>query len=113
MKLAPELLIGRTTTRLQLVSLNRLSPGCVTSPRRPSGDFTGECYPCGLSNTATSWILVNPVVIIQHYLIAIRVCYPCGAGVLSTKFKVTIGRQGGILSPYLFNVYVDELREKL
>ena len=33
---------------------------------------------------------------------------------LSTKFKVTNGvRQGGILSPYLFNVYVDELSEQL
>ena len=32
----------------------------------------------------------------------------------SAKFKVTNGvRQGGILSPYLFNVYVDELSEKL
>ena len=34
--------------------------------------------------------------------------------VLSTKFKLTNGvRQGGILSPYLFNVYVDELSEQL
>ena len=33
---------------------------------------------------------------------------------LSTKFKVTNGvREGGILSPYLFNVYVDELSEQL
>ena len=33
---------------------------------------------------------------------------------LSTKFKVTNGvRQGVILSPYLFNVYVDELSEQL
>ena len=33
---------------------------------------------------------------------------------LSTKFKVINGvRQGGILSPYLFNVYVDELSEQL
>ena len=32
----------------------------------------------------------------------------------SDKFKVTNGvRQGGILSPYLFNVYVDELSEEL
>ena len=32
----------------------------------------------------------------------------------SVKFKVTNGvRQGGILSPYLFNVYVDELSEQL
>ena len=34
--------------------------------------------------------------------------------VLPTKYKVTCGvRQGGILSPYLFNVYVDELSEQL
>ena len=34
--------------------------------------------------------------------------------VLSTKFKVTNGvRQGGILYPYLFNVYVDELSEQI
>ena len=32
----------------------------------------------------------------------------------SAKFKVTNGvRQGGILSPYIFNVYVDELSEEL
>ena len=32
----------------------------------------------------------------------------------SVKFKVTNGdRPGGILSPYLFNVYVDELSEQL
>ena len=32
----------------------------------------------------------------------------------SAKFKVTNGvRQGGILSPYLFNAYVDELSEEL
>ena len=32
----------------------------------------------------------------------------------SAKFKVTNGvRQGGIVSPYLFNVYVDELSEEL
>ena len=32
----------------------------------------------------------------------------------SVKFKVTNGvRQGGILSPYLFNVYVDKLSEQL
>ena len=32
----------------------------------------------------------------------------------SAKFKVTKGvRQGWILSPYLFNVYVDELSEEL
>ena len=32
----------------------------------------------------------------------------------SAKFKVTnVVRQGGILSPYLFNVYVDELSEEL
>ena len=32
----------------------------------------------------------------------------------SVKFKVTNGvRQGGILSPYLFNVHVDELSEEL
>ena len=38
---------------------------------------------------------------------------PCA---YSAKFKVTNGvRQGGILSPYLFNVYVyvDELSEEL
>ena len=34
--------------------------------------------------------------------------------VYSVKFKVTNGvRQWGILSPYLFNVYVDELSEQL
>ena len=33
---------------------------------------------------------------------------------LSIQFKVPNGvRQGGILSPYLFNVYVDELSEQL
>ena len=32
----------------------------------------------------------------------------------SVKFKVTNGvRHGGILSPYLFNVYVDKLSEQL
>ena len=32
------------------------------------------------------------------------------AGALSSKFSVTNGvRQGGILSPYLFNVYMDDL----
>ncbi len=32
----------------------------------------------------------------------------------AAKFKVTNGvRQGGILSPYLFNVYVDEMSEEL
>ena len=32
----------------------------------------------------------------------------------SAKFKVTNGvRQGGILSPYLFSVYADELSEEL
>lgn len=36
------------------------------------------------------------------------------SGMLSIKFKVTNGvRQGGILSPYLFNVYVDQLSEQL
>ena len=31
---------------------------------------------------------------------------------LSSKFQVTNGvRQGGVLSPLLFNVYVNELRE--
>ena len=35
-------------------------------------------------------------------------------GVYSSSFTVTNGvRQGGILSPYLFNVYVDDLSAKL
>ena len=34
-------------------------------------------------------------------------------GVYSSSFTVTNGvRQGGILSPYLFNVYVNDLRVK-
>ena len=47
-----------------LVSLNRLSVGCGTTPRRQSGDLPAfECYPCGLTNAATSRILANPAVI--------------------------------------------------
>jgi hypothetical protein len=36
------------------------------------------------------------------------------AGVTSSAFKTTNGvRQGGILSPYLFNIYVDDLSQRL
>ena len=42
-----------------------------------------------------------------------RMCVRWG-GVYSSSFTVTNGvRQGGILSPYLFNVYVDDLSVKL
>ena len=42
-----------------------------------------------------------------------RMCVRWG-GVYSSSFTVTNGvRQGGILSPYLFNVYVDDLSVEL
>ena len=43
-----------------LVSLNRLSVGCETTPRRQTGDLTAfECYPCEVNNAATSRIMAN------------------------------------------------------
>ena len=43
----------------------------------------------------------------------LRMCVRLG-GVYSSSFTVTNGvRQGGILSPYLFNVFVDDLSVKL
>ena len=47
-----------------LVSPNRLSVGCGTTPKRQTGDLTAfECYPCGLHIAATSRILANRAVI--------------------------------------------------
>ena len=46
-----------SSQQTSIVSLNRLSVGCVTMPRRQSGSFVGQ------NNAATSRILVNPAVI--------------------------------------------------
>ena len=47
-----------------VVSLNRLSAGCGTTPRRQSGVLPAfDYYPCGLNNAATLRILANPAVI--------------------------------------------------
>ena len=52
-----------------LISLNRLSLGRVTSPRRQSGVLpVFECHPCGLNTAAISRILVNPAVIPIFFL---------------------------------------------
>ena len=58
---------------------------------------------------------------VPHYLVRILDYWYCNqtmcvrwAGITSTTFKVSNGvRQGGILSPYLFNVYVDDLSNNL
>ena len=49
---------------LGLVSLNRLSFGCITTPGDSLGNLPAfEYYPSDLNNAATSRTLVNPAVI--------------------------------------------------
>ena len=49
-------------TRTSIIPLNRLSLGCVTSPRTQSDVFT-DVIRVRLNNAATSRIKVNPAVI--------------------------------------------------
>ena len=69
------------------------------------------------------WILFDklldrkiPVIIVRILVIFYcqQKCYVNWGGMLSTPFSITNGvRQGGILSPYLFNIFTDELSYRL
>ena len=54
------------------------------------------------------------IVRIMIYWYTSQVMYIRSAGILSEGFHVSNGvQQGGILSPYLFNIYVDDLSTNL
>ena len=69
------------------------------------------------------WILFEkligrniPVIIVRIFVVIYRKqqCYVRWGGSMSTSFGISNGvRQGGILSPYFFNVFTDELSKRL